>query len=278
MPVPEMMTERIYELVVILYAIGIVLYFIDYLYKNHKARRIAFWIVCIVWITQSIYIISFMIEMQRFPILSLFEGIYFYAWLLITLSIGLHCIARVDMPVFFINVLAFVFMTIHLFAPTDKNENPMVGSLVSEMLMIHIGISIVSYVAFSLAFVFSILYLILYNILKQKKWSKSWTRLPSLAQTSRWVNNSTMVGVPLLLTSLLLGLEWALITLDGLQFLDVKIIGSFIITAIYFSLLLLNRSGKIVGTTYAWLHVYTFLLVVVNFFLGNRLSSFHFWY
>lgn len=277
MPMPEMFTARIYEFIIILYAIGIVLYFIDYVYKNPKARRVAFWIVCVVWLTQSIYILLFMIQMQRFPILSLFEGIYFYAWLLITLSIGLHCIAKVDMPVFFVNVLGFVFMTIHLFAPKHKNAYPMVESQVSEMLFIHIGISIASYGAFTIAFVFSVLYIILYNILKKKKFSTIWTRLPNLAQTMAYMNYSTIVGVPLLIIALVLGVEWALITLDGLSVFDIKIIGSFIILGIYLCLFLLNKSGKLIGTTYAWFHIYAFLLVVINFFLGNRLSTFHFW-
>lgn len=268
---------RLYELMVILYAIGIVFYFIDYLYKYVKARRVAFWFVCIAWAMQSMFFILFIIETKRFPILSLFEGIYFYAWLLTTLSIVLHCIARVDMPVFFVNVLSFVFVTIHLFAPTEKVQ-PMVDSLVSEMLVIHISFSIMSYAAFSLSFVFSILYLILYRILKQKKAHPLWSRLPSLQQTSSWMSNSMLVGVPLLFISLILGLEWALMTLDRLSIFDIKIIGSFIITVIYLSILLLHRSGKLTGTSYAWIQIYAYLLTVVNFFLGNKMSNFHLWY
>ncbi|WP_431027354.1 cytochrome c biogenesis protein [Lysinibacillus sp. LZ02] len=276
----ETMMIRLYEVMVILYAIGIVFYFMDYLYKYVKARRIAFWFVCVAWTMQTIFFVLFIIELKRFPILSLFEGIYFYAWLLTTLSIALHCIARVDMPVFFVNVLSFVFVTIHLFAPAEKAQ-PMVGeSLVSEMLFIHISFAIMSYAAFSLTFVFAILYLILYRILKEKKVGSStiWTRLPSLQQTTSWMNNSTLVGVPLLFISLILGLEWALMTLDGLSVFDIKIIGSFVIMVLYLIILLLHRSGKLVGTMYAWVHVYAFLLTVINFFLGNKLSNFHLWY
>ena len=38
----EMTMARLYEVMVILYAIGIVFYFIDYLYKYVKARRLLF--------------------------------------------------------------------------------------------------------------------------------------------------------------------------------------------------------------------------------------------
>ncbi|ATP41292.1 cytochrome C assembly protein [Solibacillus sp. R5-41] len=272
----EVAMTRLYELMIILYALSIVLYFIDYLYKNLKARRVAFWFVSIVWIMQIVFIVLFIVETKRFPVLSLYEGVFFYAWLLTTLSIILHCIARVDLPVFFINVLSFIFVTIHMFAPNTTTQ--IVGeSLVSEMLFIHISFAIVSYAAFSLSFVFSILYLILYRILKQKKLNNLWSRLPSLQQMSKWISYSNIVGVPLLLISLILGLEWAYMTLEGLSVFDVKIISSFIVSVVYLLILLLHRQGKLVGVTFAWVQVYLFLLVVINFFLGSKLSNFHLW-
>ncbi|MEK5077494.1 cytochrome c biogenesis protein CcsA [Solibacillus sp. FSL W7-1436] len=272
----EMVMTRLYELMIILYGLCIVLYFTDYLYKNIKFRRAAFWFVSIVWVLQTLFIVLFIIETKRFPILSLYEGVFFYAWLLTTLSIVLHCIVRVDLPVFFINVLSFVFMTIHLFAP-ETNDQIVGNSLVSEMLLIHISFAIVSYAAFSVAFVFSLLYLILYRILKQKKLTNLWSRLPSLQQMVKWINLSTIIGIPLLLISLILGLEWAFLTLENVSVFDVKILGSFIVSIVYLIIFLLHRKGKLIGMVYAQVHIYLFLLVVINFFLGSKLSNFHLW-
>lgn len=272
----DVVMKSLYELMVILYALSLVLYFVDYLYKNVRARRTAFWLVSIVWVLQTILFIIFMIETRRFPILSLFEGVYFYAWLLTTISIVLHCIARVDLPVFFVNALSFVFLTIYLLAPVEDSQI-VVDSLVSEMLVIHISFAMLSYVAFSVSFVFSVLYLILYRILKQKKFNTLWSRLPSLQQTSSWMSNSILLGVPLLLISLILGLEWGLMTLEGLSVLDIKIIGSFIVAAIYLVILILHRNGILVGTAFAYVQIYMFLLIVINFFLGSKLSNFHLW-
>lgn len=272
----EMVMTRLYELMIILYGLCIVLYFTDYLYKNMKFRRVAFWFVSIVWLLQTLFIVLFIIETKRFPILSLYEGVFFYAWLLTTLSIILHCIVRVDLPVFFINVLSFVFMTIHLFAP-QTNDQIVSDSLVSEMLLIHISFAIVSYAAFSVAFVFSLLYLILYRILKQKKLTNLWSRLPSLQQMVKWINLSTIIGIPLLLISLILGLEWAFLTLEDVSVFDVKILGSFIVSIVYLIIFLLHRKGKLIGMVYAQVHIYLFLLVVINFFLGSKLSNFHLW-
>lgn len=273
----EVVMARLYELMIVLYALSIVLYFFDYLYKNIKCRRIAFWFVSIVWVVQTIYLILFVIETQRFPILSLHEGVFFYAWLLTMLSIVLHCIVRVDLPVFFINGLSFIFMTVHLFAAPQIAGKIVGDSLISEMLYIHISFAILSYTAFSVAFIFALLYLILYRILKQKKWNNLWSRLPNLQQTVNWINYSTIIGVPLLLISLILGLEWAFLTIEEVSIFDVKIIGSFIVSVVYFIIFLLHRKGILMGTTYARIQVYLFLLVVVNFFLGSKLSNFHLW-
>ncbi|SOC02636.1 HemX protein [Ureibacillus xyleni] len=273
----QIVMARLYEIMVVLYAIGIVCYFVDFFYKQVKVRRIAFWFISVVWILQTSFFLLNILVTRRFPILSLSEGIYFYAWLLVTISIILHCIVRVDLPVFFINVLGFIFVTIHLFAP-DRVRHPLVESLESEMLFIHISFAILSYAAFTLSFVFSILYLILYNILKKKKFSKMWSRLPNLHQMSQWMTYSILIGIPIIFISLLLGLEWAFLKLEGLSIFDMKIVGSFVIMIIYLIVLVLHRSGKLTGLNFAWAQIYTFLLVVINFFLGSKLSNFHIWY
>lgn len=267
---------RLYELMVIIYAISLCLYFIDYLKKKISVRRAAFWFVSFAWILQTSFIALIIFEEKRFPILTLFEGIYFYGWLLTTISIILHCIARVDLPVVFMNILGFVFVTINFFH-TNSTPNQVGETIVSEMLMIHISLSIVSYAMFTIAFVSSILYLILYRLLKNKKFSSLWSRLPNLSQTSSWMYHSTLVGVPLLFLSLILGLEWAWITMETVSLLDVKIVGSFVLTVIYMALILLHRSSKLMGTSYAWANIYVYLVVVINFFLGNSLSNFHLW-
>lgn len=272
----ELMITRLYELMVVIYAVSLVFYFTDYLYKQPKIRRIAFWLISIVWLLQTLYFIFYMIATKRFPILSLTEGVFFYAWLLVTLSVVLHCIVRVDLPVFFVNVLGFIFVTIHSFAQTYASET-VSEKLVSEMLFIHISFAIMSYAAFTLGFVFSIFYLIVYRVLKKKKWSHVWSRLPSLQQTSSWMSTSILIGIPLLLVSLILGFEWALLTIDRVSVFDAKISFSFLLLILYCVILYFNRSGKLQGTKYAWVQIYVFLLMVINFFLGSKLSDFHLW-
>lgn len=273
----ELTMARFHEVIVILYAVSLVFYFIDYLNKNKLAHRSAFLILSIVYIMQSGYLIWRLVETQRLPILSLYEGIYFYAWLLISLSMVLQLVSKVSFAVFFLNGIGFVFMTIYTFAPLQLEQSPIGDSLISELLFIHITFAIFSYAAFSMSFVFSILYLLVYKVLKQKKWTKQFGRLPSLQASLTGMKASIYAGIPILFVSLILGTQWAFVALDNWSLTDIKIIGSFFIIIIYSLVLFLQRRGKLTANDFAWANIFAFLFVIINFFLGSKLSQFHLW-
>ena len=273
----DIMMTRMHEWMVVLYAVSLVIYFIDFLNKDKRAHRIAFWILLIVYSMQTIFLVMYIIETKRFPILSLFEGIYFYAWLLITVSILLHLFYKVGHAVFILNVIGFIFMTIHTFAPNQIYNSAVGETLISELLFIHISFAILSYVAFSMAFVFAILYLGLYKVLKKRKWSKQFGRLPSLQQTAMGMKIGIIIGMPLLFISLILGTQWAFIALEDWSLFDFKIIGSFLILVVYSIVLILMQTGKLRGNNAAWANIFAFIFIIINFFLGSTLSGFHLW-
>lgn len=97
----ELSMTRLHEVMIILYSVSVLLYFMDYLQKNRKANRLAFWLLAVVWVLQTIFLFLYMTRTGRFPILTLFEGIYFYAWVLVTLSLAINRLMRVDFTVFF---------------------------------------------------------------------------------------------------------------------------------------------------------------------------------
>lgn len=173
---------RIYELIVILYAVSVLLYFIDFVQHNRKANKVAFWLLSIVWFLQTIFLFLRMWETSRVPILTISEGLYFYAWVLITLSLVINRLFRVDFVVFFTNAIGFLIMAIHTFAPMETQTSVEAERLVSELLIFHITMAILSYGAFSISFVFSALYLVQYDLLKKKKWNKRLMRIEDLTK------------------------------------------------------------------------------------------------
>jgi HemX protein len=274
----EFHMTRLHELTVVIYAFSVLLYFFDFLNHNRKANRIAFWLLAFVWVLQTIFLTTYMLETGRFPVLTIFEGLYFYAWILVTLSLGINRLLKVDFIVFFTNILGFIVIVIHTFAPTQYDSHVIGKQLMSELLLIHITTAILSYGAFSLSFVFSLLYLIQYDLLKRKKWGTRLLRLPDLHKLERSSYILVVIGVPMLMLSLILGLQWAILKVPGMPWYDMKIIGSFILLTAYSIFLYLRIGKNLAGRQLALWNIASFLIVLINFFLTGQLSSFHFWY
>ncbi|GAA0333782.1 cytochrome c biogenesis protein [Bacillus carboniphilus] len=268
---------RLHELMVVLYAISILFYFIDFLDTNRKANKVAFWLLAIVWILQTIFLFIYMIQTGRFPVLTIFEGLYFYAWTLVTLSLIINRFLKMDFIVFFTNILGFAIMAIHTFAPVQIDSQVRAEQLVSELLLTHITFAMLSYGAFSISFVFSVLYLIQYDLLKRKKWGKRLRRLGDLSKLESMSYVLNVIGVPMLVLSLILGVQWAFIKLPEMNWFDPKVIGSFVVLIVYSGFLYMKVRKEKTGKSLALWNVASFLIVLVNFFLFGSLSSFHFW-
>jgi HemX protein len=274
----EMNITRLYELSIILYALSVLLYFIDFLDNNRKANRVAFWLLSIVWILQTFFFIFRIVETGRFPVLSIFEGLYFYAWVLITLSLIINRFMRIDFLIFFTNVLGFLVLAIHTFAPVQHQSSAAAERLVSELLMIHITMAILAYGAFSLSFVFSLLYILQYNLLKQKKWGKRLLRIEDLAKLDHMSYVLNIIGMPMLLLGLILGVIWAYIKIEQFHWYDAKVLGSFAVLGIYSFYFYKRIVKEVQGKEIALLNIGSFLFLLINFFLFGSLSRFHFWY
>lgn len=268
----------IYDVTIILYACSVLGYFIDFLQNNRKANKTAFWLLAIVWVLQSIFLIARMIEMGRFPILTIAEGLYFYAWVLVSFSLIINKVFRIDFIVFFTNVLGFIIMALHLFASVEYKSDVLAEQLMSELLIIHITIAIISYGAFSLSAIFSMMYILQYHMIKKKKWSKRLRRIGDLTKLDRLSFSFNMSGVPMLLISLILGVVWAYISLDSFKWYDVKAVGSFVVLLAYSLYLYVRVAKGIQGKAIALWNLAAFLILLINFFLFGSLSRFHFWY
>jgi len=268
----------IYDITIILYACSVLGYFIDFLQNNRKSNKIAFWLLAIVWILQSIFLVSRMFEMGRFPILTMAEGLYFYTWVLVSFSLIINKVFRIDLIVFFTNVLGFIIMALHLFASVEYKSDVLAEKLISEILIIHITIAIISYGAFTLSAIFSMMYMLQYHMIKRKKWNKQLWRLEDLSKLDRLSYTFNMSGVPMLLISLILGVNWAYISLEDFKWYDVKIIGSFIVLITYSIYLYLRVAKGIQGKAIVLWNLAAFLILLINFFLLGSLSGFHFWY
>jgi HemX protein len=268
----------IYHITIILYALSVLGYFIDFLENNRKANRIAFWLLSIVWGFQLFFFVMRMVEYDRFPILTPFEGLFFYSWVLVTLSLVINWFFRVYFFVFFTNVIGFAILSVNLFAPSDQVSNVLSEQLVSELSVIHITMAFISYGAFTLSSIFSIMYLFQHQMLKKKKWSKMLWRLESLSRLEYMSFLLNTIGVPVLFLSLILGVIYANIKLEDFHWLDAKVVSSFIVLLVYSSYLYQKVGNGKQGRPLALWNIAAFLVVLINYFLSATLTKFHLWY
>ncbi|MRG88206.1 cytochrome C assembly family protein [Salinibacillus xinjiangensis] len=266
----------VYELIIIIYGLSIMGYFIDFIQQNQKVNRLSFWFLSTVWLLQTFFLFSRMLSDDRFPILTIYDGLYFYAWILITFSLIINRLFRVDFFVFFTNVLGFFLMVMYIFSRAQNAVDVNEIDFVSEMLITHITLAIVSYSFFTFSFIFSCMYLLQYKMLKEKKWSIRLKRLGNLNQLENFSFLSVLLGVPMLLIAVILGVIWGYTSNEPFYWYDVKTLGSFFVIIVYGILLFFRVAKGMQGKKLAYFNVYAFLFLLVNYFLFSTLSNFHF--
>lgn len=268
--------EWISELIILIYGLSVIGYFIDFIQISQKANKIAFWLLSIAWVLQSIYFIKLIFIDFTFPVATLIDSLFFFSWVLITFSLIINKLFPVHFIVFFINLFGFFVLLLYFAADLEQQSTQRSIEFVHEMLITHISLAFLSYGFFTISFLFSIMYLIQYQLLKKKKGLKWLWRIGNLNQLENYSIIAITLGVPLLLLSITLGLFWANVAEVALYWYDIKILGSIIVLAIYIVFLGIRAINSYRGKTLATYNAAAFLILLINFLLSNTYSNFHY--
>ena len=174
-----------------------------------------------------------------------------FSWLIVTISLLINRFFRIELFVFFVNVLGFAILALNVFGNPNVTPIKPDWDINDELLFIHITLAIGSYVAFSIAAIFSGMYVFLHKMLKAKKFSQTVMRLPSLEKIEHYTYLSVIVGAPLLLMALSLGVVWVVLEGDRNLLYDPKVINSFFVLAAYAFYLFQQHSMRISGNKLA---------------------------
>lgn len=230
----------------------------------------------LVWGTQTFYFIFQFLFVEEAAFNPL-EGLFLYAWLVVTLSLVIHWLVKVDFVIFFTNLVGFIMMAFSLFSFNQNIPTEMQELLSSELLWIHISFIFLAYAAFTLAFACSIMYIILHHMLKRKKWNKRLQRFGSLHTLNQFAFLATLIAAPLLIVGLIQGMVWASVQLEYFYWFDSKVITSIITLLIYLYFLYNRMLKNRTGYDYALLNVIAFIVLVMNYWLSGQFSNFHLW-
>src|SRR5690625_2853502 len=109
-----MNSSWLYEFILLIHSLSLIGYIMYFISSNWKIKRVSFWLFVTVWTMQTISIIFEMFVTKSFPIMNLNDGIYFYAWILLTFTFMLNRFLQVHFIVLFANVFAYFMMALSI--------------------------------------------------------------------------------------------------------------------------------------------------------------------
>lgn len=263
-----------YFALLILYSGALLFLFIDMLHSNRKAHRGALWLLFMVWILQGSYFFSRLVVEKKLPFLSPADTLFFYSWLIVSFSLLITFWGEMALVLFSANLFGFAVLAISLLQIERRFSPELAGQLHSEWVLLHIVLAFLSYAAFTLSGIASLIYLIQHALLKKKK-IRQFYRWPSLSQLEQAAWWSNLLGIPLLMISLVLGMIWAYYRLEILIWLDAKVLFSILIIALYSSWFFQRLARGWSGKQLAELNVICFLVLMVNYLVSIHFTQFH---
>ncbi|WP_236939144.1 inner membrane protein YpjD [Evansella clarkii] len=273
----DMALNFLYISIIVIYSLSVLGYFIDFIQNNQKVNRISFWLLSIVWFLQLLFFIVRAFEYNRLPIMTIFEGMFFYAWILVTFSLVVARFYKGDFLILFVNVIGFAITAAGGLAPAGDVSPRLADLLILEMLIIHVSLLLLSYGTFTLSFAFSLLYYIQHHMLKRKMWGKRMGRIGNLSKLERFSFLTAMVGLPLMFLGIVLGVVWAWLGFNAVPWLDIKVVSTFGVLLVYGIYLFQWSVKKKRGYGMALFNIAAFLVLLINYFLSSSFSDFHIW-
>ncbi|WP_353421892.1 cytochrome C assembly family protein [Staphylococcus delphini] len=268
---------RFHEIILLIYLVSMVCLIIDVFQKNYRLQNIGFYALGIVWFCQTISLTMFIIWQKQLPLTSLIESFYVLTWLILTITFVMSVLRQSEFMIAFLNVIGFVFMTIHTFHPRQFKLDGARLTALNELLFFHISLALLSYVVFAVAFVNAIIYLIQYRNLKEKRFTKNFFRMSSIATLEKLVFYSSLIGVIFMFISLVLGIQWGMVSIGYDIFLDLKVISSIIIFIAYSIFITLRLTRRFKQSFLMNLNIMLFLCCMINLVVVTQLSTFHQW-
>lgn len=266
-----------YDAILYLYALSLLFFFSAAVGPKRSAKRMGTGLLAFVWLLQTVYLGYRMYVLHYVPVLTLFETLFLCVWLLVTVSLLMGWWMRVDMIVFLVNVAGFTILAVNVFSDPATSAGSKQWEAQDHLLFIHITLAISSYVAFLFSAIFSLMYLYMHRQLKGKMWSTLMTRFPSLDAIEYYTFRSVLIGTPLLILSLVLGMVKIGLEGNNHYLLDPKVFSTFFIMLAYVFYLVQRTTGNHPGYKLARWNLAAFALVVLNYVGLNFLSHFHQW-
>jgi cytochrome c-type biogenesis protein CcsB len=185
------------------YFLGTVLFLWYLVSKKEAWGRFSIFATVAGFLTHTLALIIHIMETGQIPVMTVHESIGFFSWALVLIFLVVEYQYRIQVLGSLIVPLAFLSVLSAAVLPTQmKPLDPNVQGL---WLGIHITLTILGIVFFTLAFVVGITYLAQERLLKSKRLNILYHKLPSLDVLDDLNQRSIYLGFPLLTLGIITG-------------------------------------------------------------------------
>lgn len=266
----------IYDILVYIYALSLLFYFYDFLAENRKLKQLGTGLLVFVWMLSGGFIIMRLIAEMQSPIFEFtsFDILQLFSWLLITVSFVISRHYKIELIVFFVNVIGFALFTLNLYSSSHEGRTLELWETTRELLYVHISLIISSYAFLTIGALLSIMYVIVHSTLKRKKGIKWIRRFPSLEVMELTTQRLVVIGVPLLIMSLAIATVSVIVEGRAYLLLDLQIVMSLCALGAYGYFIYQRAVNRKSGLEIAKIYIIAFAFQLINMF-STGFSSLH---
>ncbi|MCF8563535.1 cytochrome c biogenesis protein [Alicyclobacillus tolerans] len=262
----------LYDIFGAVYAVSLVLFFIDAVQPRRTVNRAALILLFVAFALETGFLLLRLAELGYAPVYSPFDSMLLLSWLILSVALVVNTFFRVDLFLFFANLLGFSLVVFDAFSRTGLVEY---SARQGDLLVLHIALAMFSYACFSFAFIFSFMYLIQRRLLREKRWHTWFFRLPSLESLDLYAYRFILIGFPVLLVAMVLGSIWERITLGHLSLSDPKPLATIVLWMMYGGYLFVRKRTGWGSAKYNWYNLFCFAALVLNYVIVGSFSAFH---
>lgn len=266
----------IYDSMIYVFALSLLFVFSDGIRRNVNAKRTGTGLLVVVLLLQLVYMGIRTWNEGHLPIFVTYDFLFLFSFILVLVSLILSRYQHAEFAVLLLNIISFAALVLNKIwmQPTD---DPLTNwHTVHGLLLIHIALANLGFVAMTVAAVFSGLYLFLHRKLKIKKWNDTIRRLPSLEMMDRYTHKALLIGTPLLGVSIVVAVISIIAEQRWRLLLDTKVLVTAIALCVYIVFLMSKRWNQRSGLVMAKWALVGYALLILNFLL-NSWSVFHQW-
>lgn len=256
----------LFTAVMVLYLVGMVLYFVFFAMKNEKAAKIAGYVMAVGFLFHTAALVTRGIGAGRLPLTNQYEFATSFAWgiclcfLIFLWKYHFQALGAFVTPV--------MFLLIGYAAMQSREVRELMPALRSNWLGIHVSTAIISYGAFGVSFAISLMFLLRQKMESSEFWKK---HIPAQDRLDMISYRAVSLGFLFLTFVMISGAIWAERAWGSYWSWDPKETWSFVTWIIYAVYLHLRMSRGWKGKSAAWFAVIGFICVLFTYIGVNTL-------